>query len=270
MQRRESQNPGHLELVVKAILACVIPLLAVSSASAQVEQDRPSGAPDNSRPTYINGEPVYRVGGGVSAPRPVYTPDPEYSEEARKAKYQGTCVLWLVVGTDGRTRDVRIARSLGMGLDEKSIEAVRSWRFEPATKGAAPVAVQLNVETSFRMSDSGIPATLEPLAASGTQSAQFPGKNAVAYPLVVDIRFVTGQQAKKGYVVNAEATIHEGEQQRKAIISCGPKDCFLLRSGKYPARRLSATEMALLGRDDEKGKWHPVKFYVAPIKSTGD
>ncbi len=94
---------------------------------------------------------VFRVGGGVSAPRPTYAPDPEYSEEARKAKYQGTCVLWLVVGPDGRPRDIRVARSLGLGLDEKAIEAVKTWRFDPAVKDGKPVAVQINVEVSFRL-----------------------------------------------------------------------------------------------------------------------
>ena len=94
---------------------------------------------------------LFRVGGGVSAPRVIYQPDPEYSEEARKAKYQGTCVLWLVVGPDGRPRDIKIARSLGLGLDEKAIEAVRTWKFEPALKDGKPVAVQINVEVSFRL-----------------------------------------------------------------------------------------------------------------------
>ena len=94
---------------------------------------------------------AYRVGGGVSAPRAIYSPDPEYSEEARKAKYQGTVVLWVVVGTDGRVHDVRIARSLGMGLDEKAIESVRTWRFEPAHMNGQPVPVQVNVEVNFRL-----------------------------------------------------------------------------------------------------------------------
>ena len=94
---------------------------------------------------------VFRVGGGVSAPKAVYAPDPEYSEEARKAKYQGTCVLWLVVGPDGRPRDIRVARTLGLGLDEKAIEAVRTWKFEPAMKDGKPVAVQINVEVEFRL-----------------------------------------------------------------------------------------------------------------------
>lgn len=94
---------------------------------------------------------AYRVGGGVSAPRTLYAPDPEYSEEARKAKWQGTVVLWVIVGPDGRPRDIRIQRSLGMGLDEKAIEAVRQWKFEPARKDGQPVAVQINVEVNFRL-----------------------------------------------------------------------------------------------------------------------
>ncbi len=94
---------------------------------------------------------IYRVGGGVSAPRVIYDPDPQYSDEARKAKYQGTVVLWIVVGPDGRARDVRVSRALGMGLDEKAVEAVRKWRFEPALKDGHPVAVQVNVEVNFRM-----------------------------------------------------------------------------------------------------------------------
>jgi periplasmic protein TonB len=94
---------------------------------------------------------AFRVGGGVSAPKAIYAPDPEYSEEARKAKFQGTCVLWLVVGPDGKPRDIKVSRTLGLGLDEKAIEAVKQWKFEPAMKDGKPVAVQINVEVSFRL-----------------------------------------------------------------------------------------------------------------------
>jgi TonB family protein len=98
----------------------------------------------------VGGGP-YRVGGGVSAPRILYAPDPDYSEEARKAKYQGTVVLRVVVGPDGRPRDIRVQRSLGLGLDEKAMEAVKTWKFEPARKDGQPVAVQINVEVNFRL-----------------------------------------------------------------------------------------------------------------------
>jgi len=94
---------------------------------------------------------VFRVGGGVSAPRVLENPSPDYSEEARKAKYQGTVVLWLIVDSNGRPRDVRVARSLGMGLDQKAIEAVRLWKFKPALKDGTPVAVQINVEVNFHL-----------------------------------------------------------------------------------------------------------------------
>ena len=94
---------------------------------------------------------VFRVGGGVSAPKRIYDPDPEYSEEARKAKYQGVCVLYVVIGPDGRTRDIRVQRTLGLGLDEKAIEAVKTWRFEPAMKDGKPVAVAVNIEVTFHL-----------------------------------------------------------------------------------------------------------------------
>ena len=94
---------------------------------------------------------IYRVGGGVSAPRAIYSPDPEYSEEARKAKYQGTVVLWMIVDADGRPREIKVMRSVGLGLDEKAIEAVKTWKFEPAHKDGHAVAVQISVEVDFRL-----------------------------------------------------------------------------------------------------------------------
>ncbi len=91
------------------------------------------------------------MGGGVSAPKVLYGPDPEYSEEARKAKYQGTLVMWLIVGTDGRPHDIRVIRSLGMGLDEKAVSAVKTWKFEPGRRNGTAVAVQVNVEINFHL-----------------------------------------------------------------------------------------------------------------------
>ena len=75
---------------------------------------------------------VYSVGGGVSEPIPIYKPDPAYSEEARKAKYQGTVVLWIVVDASGAVTDCRVVKPLGLGLDEKAVETVRTWKFKPA------------------------------------------------------------------------------------------------------------------------------------------
>ena len=94
---------------------------------------------------------VYRVGNGVTAPRAIYSPDPEYSDEARKAKYQGIVTLWAIIGPDGRPKSLQIAHSLGMGLDEKALEAVRNWRFEPATKDGIAVPVIVNVQVDFHL-----------------------------------------------------------------------------------------------------------------------
>jgi TonB family protein len=94
---------------------------------------------------------VFRVGGGVAPPRVIYNPEPEFSEEARKAKYQGTCTLGLIVGTDGRPSNIRVLSSLGMGLDEKAIEAVKNWKFEPAMKDGHPVRVEIAVEVDFHL-----------------------------------------------------------------------------------------------------------------------
>lgn len=94
---------------------------------------------------------VYRIGGGVSSPSIVYKVEPEYSEEARKAKFQGTVVLQVVVDEKGQPRDLRVIRPLGLGLDEKAVEAVMKWRFKPGYKDGKPVAVAATIEVNFRL-----------------------------------------------------------------------------------------------------------------------
>ena len=94
---------------------------------------------------------AYRVGGGVSAPRALYAPDPEYSEEARKAKYSGTVVLYIEVDTNGQARNVRVVKGIGLGLDEKAIEAVTKWKFRPGMKDGRPVIVKAQIEVNFRL-----------------------------------------------------------------------------------------------------------------------
>lgn len=97
------------------------------------------------------GPGIYHVGDGVSPPRAIFTPEPEFSEEARKAKYQGVVVLNIIVGTDGRVHSPRVIRSLGMGLDEKALEGVKTWKFDPSKKDGRPVAVEMNIEVTFNL-----------------------------------------------------------------------------------------------------------------------
>jgi TonB family protein len=99
----------------------------------------------------VNSVAGLRVGGQVSEPKPLETPDPEYSDWARKAEYQGKLVLWLIVDRNGHTKDIRILKPLGLGLDEKAVSAVHLWKFDPALKGTQPVDVQINVDVSFEL-----------------------------------------------------------------------------------------------------------------------
>ena len=94
---------------------------------------------------------AYRVGGGVSAPVPIFRPEPEYSEEARKAKFQGSVIVALIVDEKGNPQGIRVVRPLGLGLDEKAIEAVQKWRFKPGQKDGRPVPVTAQIEVSFRL-----------------------------------------------------------------------------------------------------------------------
>lgn len=94
---------------------------------------------------------AYQVGGDVSAPQLIYQVDPEFSEEARKAKFQGEVLVHLIVDAQGRPTNVRVIRPVGMGLDEKAREAVAQYKFRPARKGGQPVPVELNVAVNFQI-----------------------------------------------------------------------------------------------------------------------
>jgi protein TonB len=89
--------------------------------------------------------------GRVTAPTVLYKVEPEFSEEARKAKYQGTVILTIEVGEDGKPRDLRVVRGLGLGLDEKAVEAVSRWKFRPAQKNGGAVPATARVEVNFRL-----------------------------------------------------------------------------------------------------------------------
>jgi TonB family protein len=114
----------------------------VNSALTNLKRDTPDG-------------PVYRVSEsqGVVAPKQVYAPEPEFSEKARKAKEQGTVTLSLIVGTDGKPRDVWVSCSSAPGLNKNALEAAKSWKFEPGTKDGKPVMVEIAVEIQFHLGD---------------------------------------------------------------------------------------------------------------------
>jgi protein TonB len=92
-----------------------------------------------------------KIGGGVSSPIAINTPEPEFSEEARKAKFQGIVIVGIVVNKKGLPENVHIVSGVGMGLDEKAIEAVKQYTFKPAMENGQPVAVEMNVEVNFQI-----------------------------------------------------------------------------------------------------------------------
>jgi protein TonB len=97
------------------------------------------------------GGELFHIGGGVSMPVVLYKPDPEFSEEARKAKFSGNVLVYLYIEPDGTPSHVRVVRGVGMGLDEKALEAVRKYRFKPAMKDGKPVRADLYVEVNFQI-----------------------------------------------------------------------------------------------------------------------
>lgn len=111
------------------------------------------GVGDFAGPHAGSGPPgIYPAGrGGVTVPQAIFSPEPNFSDEARKAKHQGIVQLLVVVGSDGRTHDIQVAQALGMGLDQKAIEAVSQWRFKPATLNGRPVATRIMVEVQFHL-----------------------------------------------------------------------------------------------------------------------
>jgi TonB family protein len=126
----------------------LILLAVILAATASFAQD---SSPDNT-PTQV------RPCAGKNPPQPcvvqptaVTQPEPDYSDEAREKKIEGEIFLEFVVGVDGRTHDVHVTKSLGSGLDEKSIEAVKRWTFKPGTLDGNPVAVKLRGSVSFHI-----------------------------------------------------------------------------------------------------------------------
>ena len=119
-------------------LMCISLLAQDESENTKVGSETPSTA-------------IYTVGGGVSAPRAIKTPDPQYTKEAQKDRIQGKVVLWVTITPEGLPKNIKVRRSLGHGLDEEAIKAVKQWKFKPSTLNGQPVAVQINVEVTFRL-----------------------------------------------------------------------------------------------------------------------
>ena len=132
------KNTGLRVIQAVALAGAVAFLLG---GGALLAQDATDKSPDT----------VYAVGNGVTAPKAVYIPDPQYTESARKKKIKGTVIIAMIVTAEGKVRELKVIKSLDPGLDEQAVAAVSTWRFEPATKDGKPVAVHLPVQVTFRL-----------------------------------------------------------------------------------------------------------------------
>src|ERR1700730_12625350 len=96
---------------------------------------------------------IYRRGEGVSLPKAMFSPDPEYSKEAAKKRIEGTVLLSLLVLPDGTSRDVTVTKGLGYGLDEQAVKTVSTWRFQPGVRQSdgEAVPIEIKVEVSFHV-----------------------------------------------------------------------------------------------------------------------
>ncbi|HYL78401.1 MAG TPA: TonB family protein [Bryobacteraceae bacterium] len=94
---------------------------------------------------------AYRIGGGVTAPRVIYKVEPQYTEQARNARFEGTVILFVVITPDGHATEIKVLRPLGMGLDQAAIDCVKKWKFRPGLKEGNPVPVQATIEVNFRI-----------------------------------------------------------------------------------------------------------------------
>ena len=251
-------RPGVISRIMTRL--CWSSLFLFALASMAVAQDNPPASSSQAPPNDAASQP-YRVGVGVSAPKLIHDVDPEYSKEARKARYQGTVVLWLIVDAQGLPQKIRVQRSLGMGLDEEAVKAVSKWRFEPSKKDGQPVPVMINVEVNFRLYGS-----LSPHPDSAGNPPRFPGVDTSKYPLVVRVssHSYSKGEAKQTSSYNADITGAGQQQQTRVWCYVDSSHCLYLDEGIYPARWTENTkELEILGVSSEDHKWAKAEHTVS-------
>ena len=125
-----------------ALLAAAAVSLAVVAVVGTVAAAPQTQAPD---------ETIYKVGNGITAPKLLSRIDPQYTPEAKADKVAGTVTLLVVIGTNGAARDIAVEQGIGSGLDEKAVEAIQQWRFQPGMKDGHPVSVRATIEVNFKL-----------------------------------------------------------------------------------------------------------------------
>ncbi len=135
-------------MFVRIFVFCAVFLFPLSAVIAQQKPDKPSSTDEND--AAVQG-PVFDIGPGITPPKPILIPTPEYPDFARRQGIRGKCVLGLIVDKDGRTHDVHVIRSVDKRLDQNAINAAKQYKFSPAMKDGKPVAVRMSVQVEFRL-----------------------------------------------------------------------------------------------------------------------
>jgi TonB family protein len=165
--------------------------VAGSSRQVSISFSLPDSVPSEAPATAAAGPgAVYRLGAGITAPVLLYKREPESTEEARKAKYQGTVTLNVEIDPSGKATNIRVQHSLGLGLDEKAIEAVRQWKFKPGYRDGNPVPVTANIEVNFRTLDTPASPGVEAGVAAGVGGGVYGVGGGVTAPIVVQSTWI--------------------------------------------------------------------------------
>lgn len=153
---------------------------SVLQATRQFAEERAKIHRQNAATNRKNATIIGGGGSGLVGPRTIYAPEPEYTEEARQAHREGICVLSFIVGLDGKPSHIVVTKKLGMGLDQKAIEAVSKSKFEPARHYGRPIMMRLNLSVSFKLYGTGGTRIVEltQRANNGDAAAEFELANA--------------------------------------------------------------------------------------------
>jgi len=134
--------PSRIALLAAAVVSLAVVAVVGTVAAAPQTQSTQAQARD---------ETIYKVGDGITAPKVLSKIDPQYTPEARADKVSGTVTLMMVIGDNGIARDITVEQGIGSGLDEKAVEAIQQWLFQPGMKDGHPVSVRATIEVNFKL-----------------------------------------------------------------------------------------------------------------------
>jgi TonB family protein len=150
---------------------------------------------------------VKKIGAGISSPMVIYQVDPEMTPQAREQKFSGIVLLHLIVNSKGVPENVQVLRGVGLGLDEKALDAVRQYRFRPAMESGKPVSVGLNIEINFQAFDSPQAQLLNPSVKPEVASAAAPPKMRDGATAPIPIHTVNPEYSEEARKANAGGVV---------------------------------------------------------------